>query len=285
MLTHLQPGSATTMSCVVPPVCSNRDEGIADQSLEDAVTDWIHSKIRVQWEVTQPPLAITPDPANPQMNLEPSTGISGAITLATGMIQKILYPRLVGALTGRMVMVSIGLLTNGEKRYVDLRSYLPDPNSGTPEVNVPARHWSMTSGDGLRDSASVAGSGQEDADRAAYDIEFDSGARGPNGEVWGVDSTVGDVIDCELIVENGTQNDASLCLSICAEELDTNLSLRGIDADGPGVLVLGKVGNIILEVDKGKVERHRYDSAARASEWNGVSQSICYITICVVREE
>ncbi|GMH32365.1 hypothetical protein BSKO_00199 [Bryopsis sp. KO-2023] len=255
----VQSDNTAHLSCIVPPMEPQSNEEV-NPSLDLGVAEWICSRVNILWQAGPSPETnigterATSEPGLTQLDLHSSTGIHGVIPLVPAEVRQFLSPRVLGILARNLVTVSVALVVDSTKEFVDIASSLTPQVPGKGSTNG---EWVANSRDVLQDSCfeDVRQSGW---DGGSLDVvsTLDIGPRGPNGEIWGVESCVGEIVECELVIENGGEEDVQLCMTVCTEALDSNLG-KGSSSD-QGILILGVVGKLQVEVKKTSVERHRF---------------------------
>lgn len=258
----IEPRAVITVSCTIPQLEVNK---LAEDNskIVDQVAGCICSKIQASWSMVRAAEVPqdgeqTDDPAANSSCTDPSISLKGIVQLPQRILEENISPLMLGKLSRRLVMVSVGLVEKTQNKYKDISPNMPQlPVEPLGNLNLSRqttlRHARSTSvaRQVPQDSVDVAQPSILNTSKLSYEPS------GPMKEVWGVTAALGEIVECEMVVENDSNENVSLCLTLCSDAVGPEASIGDPINTGSGLLILGVVGNILLDVAKGTVKQHR----------------------------
>lgn len=262
------PGQAVQVSCRIP-VMPFEQLHLAG-SLEDKATNWIHSSLCGYWQSVAHQPTFTQDDASPShdpvFGLNPSYGSQGTVPIRKEHVAKLLNTAHLSTIVHAYITLSVCLSEPYTKGFIDLREHLTMDTDlaslmETRLIEDPDSEWN------LQGTEYEAGTppGQSLMHSTSVRSDIPSAPKGPNGEVWGIQTEVGEFLNCEAIVANNTGcnlEDASI--SICSERVDESgesadiLFRRESGLNDAGILLIGRISDIPVTSNANTTFTHKY---------------------------
>lgn len=259
------PGQAVQVSCRIPSM-PHEEMSLEATNIESMATNWIRSMLCGYWQSVAHQPTFTEEDLSPSHDsgfcLNPSYGSQGTVHLRKEHIARLLDPIHLSTIIHAYITLSVNLSEPFTKGFVNLRETLmadADLTSlmETQLMEHPESDW--TEDDPSHQHRSLMHSSSVRSDTP-------STPKGPNGEVWGIQTEVGEFLNCEAVISNNTGNDLedamiTICtdrIDECAESSDVLFRREGSVHD-TGILIIGHVSNIPVTVAAASTFKHKYD--------------------------
>ena len=224
--------------------------------IEATASEWMRSTLCGFWQsvVHQPTFTEhdeSPSSA-PDFTLGPSYGSQGTIPIKKEHIARVITPALLASVVQAYVMLSVHLADSCTKGFVNLKEVLCldgdlSPLMESRLIDDPEMEWTIQAPE--YDGPSLPGQGLQESTSVRCDMP--STPKGPNGEVWGIQTEVGEFLSCQMLVENNTGRDLDdVTFTIYSERIDeaaegSDILFRrenGLHHDG--LQLIGRTANI-----------------------------------------
>ncbi|CAD7698254.1 unnamed protein product [Ostreobium quekettii] len=249
------------------------------QTVNQPVADWICSTVAVLWSAatalptSDEPEVETKTPASGQTDtaefadLTPLGELNGLLPLRVDSVLRALTTQVLALIAECSVFLYIcPSAGRSPLRFADLRKVVPNEGlmtwrGATPLELFPG--WGRSPAVDTRESADGEEMNLEvDIDQAA---DVDLGPTGPNGEVWGTQVGMGELLDCDIVVANRSSRTRQLVVSVCCDCLWMLGETQGPVAFGtaselvhPGVVLVGRMRKVPVEVPANTRVVHRF---------------------------
>ena len=248
------PGQAVQVSCPIPAMPVDAMDAETTR-IEALACQWMFSHLCGYWQSVVHQPTFTENDASPShdpvFSLHPAYGSQGTVPIRREHISRILNPTLLASFVPAYITLSVRLAEPYTKGFIDLRETMPilrDTGSMIESTLMedPTDAWSLPAPD------YEAPPGKPTNGRS----DIPSEPKGPNGEVWGIQTEIGEFLSCEAVVESHTGNALeNVTITLCSERMDEGgmhsdiLFRRESGLNDAGILLTGQTSNIPVTSD------------------------------------
>lgn len=260
------PGQAAQVSCIIPKMQEDPEQGTSEQDLESAAVQWINSCLSSYWQaaVHQTNYPDKEELQDSNFILTPAFGSQGMIPVKKEQLLRVLEPNLLSLIIKGSIILSVQLSEPFSRGFIDLKTLFPPHGELTglleprlmdeslEEWTIQAPEFEEVPQNRVLESGSSA------------QTDLPSTPRGPNGELWGIEVEIGEFVNCKFSVQNDSVQDLKdLSISICSERVDEIaetsevLYRRESGFSDSGLLLIGPVSNIPVTCPANSTFQHK----------------------------